>query len=87
MKDMIIKLKNGKDYYVLDKLLYNDKEYILVVLCDLEKDDINEEELIIMEVKVNNDELIVDEIYDDNLAQEVATLFKQKIQNTEENHI
>lgn len=81
MKDMILKLKNGKDYYVLEEIEHDNKKYALVTECNLEKDEINEEELVVMEVKVINDELIVDEIYDDNIAEEVVMLFREKFQN------
>ena len=81
MKDMIFKLKNGKDYYILEELSHNNQKYALATECNLEKDEINEEELVVMEVKVIDDNLIVDEIQDDNIAEEVITLFKEKIQN------
>lgn len=81
MKDIILKLKNGKDYYILEELSHNNKKYALATECNLEKDEINEEELVVMEVKVIDDDLIVDEIYDDNIADEVVMLFKEKIQN------
>ena len=81
MKDMIFKLKNGKDYYILEELSHNNQKYALAIECNLEKDEINEEELVVMEVKVIDDNLIVDEIQDDNIAEEVITLFQEKIQN------
>ena len=81
MKDMILKLKNGKDYYVLEELSHNNKKYALATECNLEKDEINEEELVVMEVKVIDDDLIVNEISDDNVAEEVVMLFRDKFQN------
>ena len=81
MKDKILKLKNGKDYYVLEELAHNNKKYALATECNLEKEEINEEELVVMEVKVIDDNLIIDEIYDDNIVEEVIILFKEKIQN------
>ena len=44
------------------------------------KETLNENEFVIMEVKVINDELVVDEIYDDKVAEEVTLLFKKKFQ-------
>lgn len=84
MKDIIFKLRNGKDYYILEEIFYNNKKYALATEYYSERNEINEEQFVIMEVKIINDELIVDEIYDDNIAEEVATLFKNKIQKNEE---
>ena len=81
MKGTILKLRNGKDYYVFEELTHNNKKYALATECNLEKDEVNEEELVVMEVKLINDELVVDEIYDDNEAMEVVALLRDKIQN------
>ena len=42
MKDMIFKLKNGKDYYILEELSHNNQKYALAIECNLEKDEIND---------------------------------------------
>lgn len=81
MKNMILKLKNEKDYYILEEISHNNKKYVLATECNLEKDEINEEELVVMEVKFIDDNLIVDEIHDDNVADEVIILFKEKFRN------
>lgn len=82
MKDKIFKLRNGKDYYILEEILHNSKKYALAVECNLDKDEINEDELVVMEVKIVDCKLIVDEIYDDSVAEEVVMIFKNKIQNS-----
>lgn len=84
MKGKILKLKTGVSYYILEELLHNNKKYALGAECDLEKDNINEDELVVMEIKLLDNELIIDEIYDDNIAMEVTRLFQEKIQKSEE---
>lgn len=81
MKDIILKLKNNKDYYILEELSHNNKKYVLATEYNSEKEKLNENNLVIMEVKLVNDELIVDEINNDIEAEEVTLLFKKKIQN------
>ena len=80
MKDTILKLANNKSYYILEELDYNNKKYAFASECDLGKETLNENEFVIMEVKLINDELVVDEIYDDKVAEEVTLLFKKKFQ-------
>ena len=84
MKGIILKLRDGKDYYVLEEIIYDNKKYVLAAFCDLNDDYINDDELVVMEVKVINDELVVDEIYDDNIAHVVVRLFREKMQNNED---
>ena len=80
MKDAILKLANNKSYYILEELDYNNKKYAFASECNLEKETLNEDEFVVMEVKLINDELVVDEIYDDKVAEEVTLLFKKKFQ-------
>lgn len=81
MKDIVLRLRNGNDYYVLEETLYNNKKYLFAVLCDLNNDYFNYDEFVIMEVKLIDDKLVVDEVYNDNIAQVLVRLFKDKIQN------
>lgn len=81
MKDSILKLKDDKEYYVLEEIIYDNRNFVLAVECNLEKDEIKEDYLIMMEIKIINDNLVVDEINDDVLADKVAMAFKVKYQN------
>ena len=56
MKNRIIKT-NDKTYYVLEKVNFEDKVYVLLTECDLDKDEINTDKFIIKEVSSNNGSL------------------------------
>lgn len=81
MKDKVISLGNEK-YYVLDELLYKNNRYIFCAECD-EK----EEELIgnysVLEVKINNEDLVVQSIKDFEIASVVNNMFLARLQNEE----
>lgn len=73
MKDSIIQLNNGKNYYVLEEIEYKNRHFILTTECDLEKDKIkNGNTLYLMERKVENSQEIIAEVIDDELATEVT---------------
>ena len=69
VKDKIIELENGINYYILEETSYNDRKYVLAAVCDLEKDDLNTEDFIIMEIKIVDNNLMTANIEDDNLAE------------------
>ncbi len=83
MKNTVIQLKTGVSYYILEELVYNQKKYVMTVECNLDNDEMEEENLVMMEVKVENDNVIVDEIQDDNVALEVLKLFQKKFQSSD----
>ena len=56
MKNRIIKT-NDKTYYVLEKVNFEDKVYVLLTECDLDKDEINTDKFIIKEVSSSNGSL------------------------------
>lgn len=80
MKDKVIKLHNEKDYYVIEELEYFGHLYAIAAECDLEKDTINESELVLMEIRLNNNQLIVEEVPDEIRANEVIKEFQKKMQ-------
>ena len=79
IKDKIIQMDNGKSYYVLEDVEYNEKKYILSVECDLDKDEVNEEDYFVMELDMAGDELAVKHIEDDKIAKMVIELLMDKI--------
>ena len=81
MKNSILKLKDDKEYYVLEEIIYDNRNFVLAAECNLKKDEINEEFLIMMEVKLIDEQLFIDEINDDTLSNNVAMAFKVKYQN------
>jgi len=81
IKDKIIELIGGINYYILEELSYNNKKYILAVECDLEKDEFNNEKYLVMEIKLKNNNLITSTIEDNNLAKTVTNMLLEKINN------
>lgn len=79
IKDRIIELENGTNYYILDDIAYMQKKYVLAAECDLENDSVNEDKYIVMELKINNNELFIVNIEDDNLANIVTKLLIEKV--------
>ncbi len=84
MKDKIISLKNGDSYYIIDEIDYLGKKYAYGIPCNLKNESLNEETAIIMELKTEQNQIIVDEIYDDEIALEVLKLFQKKFQEKQE---
>lgn len=78
IKDKIIELENGYSYYILNDITYNQKKYVLATLCNMEKDEIDEENYIILELNVNNNDLYLTHINDDNIANIVTKLLLEK---------
>lgn len=92
MKDKIIDLDSGASYVILDEIMYNNKKYALAAGYDKEKHDFIENNLFIVEIKLVNDDIIVNEVDDeelatklgDLLAEKIGNSFAEKIQNSEE---
>ena len=82
MKDKIIKLDGNKSYYVLEDAVYNNKEYVLATLCDLEKDTVDEENLNLFEVKIVDDNLVINDDIDDEVAKKVTNILIEKVRNS-----
>ena len=66
MKDKVIEIGN------------QDKKYILGAKCDLEKDEVQKDELVLMEVSFKDGELVVKDV-DDEMAVTVTELIQQKM--------
>ena len=41
VKDRIIELDNGINYYILEEISYKNKKYILAVVCNLEEETVD----------------------------------------------
>lgn len=83
LKDRIIELNEKNSYYIFEEVDYNNKKYILTSECDINKDLLNDEELLVMEVVTDNDDLCVKRIEDDNLAKTVTALLIEKNQRVQ----
>lgn len=82
MKDKIIKLQSGEEYYILEELNYEDKKYVLGSQCDLEKDEINKEEFALFNVDIKDNNLVINNVDDKNLANIVTEKLVDKIKNS-----
>jgi len=81
IKDKMIELDNGVNYYILEDLTYNNKRYALAVECDLEKEEMNDEEYIVMEIKLDNNDLITADIENDEEAALISKMLLEKVRN------
>ena len=81
VKDKIIELENGTNYYILEEITYNDSKYILAAECNLDTEEVNEDEYIVQEIKLNNADLVTANIEDDTIAQTVTKLLIEKVRN------
>lgn len=77
-----MQMENGKSYYILDSVEYNNKLYALALECDLDKDEISEEDYFAMEIAMDGNDLSVKQILDDNTAQIVVGMLLNKIRNS-----
>lgn len=78
MKDKVIEIGNQDNIYVVEELDYQNKKYILGAKCDLEKDEVEKDELVLMEVSFKDGELVVKDV-DDEMAVTVTELIQQKM--------
>lgn len=79
IKDKIIELNNGVNYYILDEISYNNKKYILAAECELEKDELKEENYIVAEIKVEGTDLVTADIEDEELAKTITKMLIEKV--------
>ncbi len=79
MKDKVISLNTGEEYYILEELEYNHKKFGLGLKCDLEHDTVNEDELELFEISINNDNLVILNVTDNELATVVTNKILEKI--------
>ena len=78
IRDKIIELENGVNYYILEELTYNNKKYALAVECDLEKEEMNDDKYIVMEIKLDNNNLTTAYIEDDKEAAIISKMLLDK---------
>ena len=79
VKDKVIEMENGHNYYILEEVEYNNKKYVLSLECDLENDKIDEENYYVMEFSIINDDIVIKNIEDDEVAKIVASMLFDKI--------
>ena len=80
IKNRIIQMENGRNYYVLEEVEYNNKKYVLSVECDLDKDDIEEDDYLIMEVALSGNDIVIKNVNSEKVAKIVSSILLEKIQ-------
>lgn len=78
MKEKIFTLEDGNSYYALENIKSNAGYYVLAASCDLEKDDMDIENLIVCEVTLDGDNVVTKRIEDENLATRISAELIQK---------
>lgn len=83
VKDKIIQMDNGQSYYALEEIEYNGRKFLLSVECDVEKDElVNEDDYHIMELAFENSDLVIKRVEDDNLAKTVTVMLLDKVRSS-----
>ena len=81
MKNSLIDLKNGSNFYVLEDIMYNNKNYALAV--SINEDDTDKMNVVVLEYYFENGQIMVNEIADDSIAKTVTELLQKKLQSNE----
>ena len=82
IRDKLIELTNGINYYILEELTYNNKKYVLAAECDLEKETVNDDKYLVMEIKLENNDLVTADIEDDNEATIITKMLLDKARSS-----
>lgn len=83
VKDKIIQMDDGKNYYVLEEVEYIGRKFLLSIECDLAHDTVNEKEYFIMELTLENGDLVIKQLPDKNLAERVLAMLLEKVKDVE----
>jgi hypothetical protein len=80
VKDKVIQMENGENYYILEEVEYNNRKYAFCLQCDLNEDKLNEDDYFVVEICLDDENISIKNIENDELAKTVSTLLLQKIQ-------
>jgi len=80
LKDNIITLDNNVSYYILQDMNYDGRKYVLAAQADLEKDNLDTNELIVKEIVSEGDGLITADIKDQEEAERITKVLITKFQ-------
>ena len=81
IKDKVFQIEDGTSFYIIDDINYQNRKYALTLQCDLDKDEVNEDEYLVMEVTMDNGGLQLKGIYDDELAAIVTKMLIDKVRS------
>lgn len=79
MIDKVIKLDNNLEYYVLDEMVYEGKNYLIGLQVDNEKEDITNNYIIVESRKDLNGSTTLVDIDNPELLEKVGNLFIERL--------
>lgn len=79
MIDKVIKLDNNLEYYVLDEMAYDEKNYLIGLQVDNEKEGITNNYIIVESRKDLNGSTTLVDIDNPELLEKVGNLFIQRL--------
>ncbi|MCR4581322.1 MAG: DUF1292 domain-containing protein [Bacilli bacterium] len=79
MKDTIISLDNGVNYYILDELNYFENYYVVGAMMDMSKMTIDDENLVVKRLIKENGEQRIESIEDPVEAEAVTKIIFSKL--------
>ena len=79
MIDKVIKLDNNLEYYVLDEMAYEEKNYLIGLQVDNEKEGITNNSIIVESRKDLNGNVTLVDIDNPELLEKVGNLFIERL--------
>lgn len=79
MIDKVIKLDNNLEYYVLDEMAYDEKNYLIGLQVDNEKEGITNNYIIVESRKDLNGNVTLVDIDNPELLEKVGNLFIERL--------
>lgn len=79
MIDKVIKLDNNLEYYVLDEMTYEEKNYLMGLQVDNEKEGITNNYIIVESRKDLNENVTLVDIDNPELLEKVGNLFIERL--------
>lgn len=79
MIDKVIKLDNNLEYYVLDEMAYEEKNYLIGLQVDNEKEGITNNYIIVESRKDLNESTTLVDIDNPELLEKVGNLFIERL--------
>lgn len=81
VKDNVITMENGQSYYIIEDVEYKGKKYVLSVECNLDLDIVNEDDYLIMELQLIDNDLVIKNVNDIEIAKIVSNMLLSKVAN------
>lgn len=84
MKDLVLTMADGQELYIIEDMDFMDAKYVIGALVNLDKDEIDDENLIVQEVIQESDGVRLIGIEDQTKAEAITKLLISKIHMSEE---